>query len=366
MPEPGHDTLVIDEPLSSGASTATDTLYLLSPNGPAEPTPTRQADTGNAALDAQIRAYLADGGRSLVLQGFDAVPNLLPPLADAIDLLPAAPGQLVAPEVVTSAELITLADKAWDRNKVALLGGPAAATDAQLITLAQAVIAGTDARGAALFADVAQYPDGAGGTDDIPWAITVAALIARNDRLTGNPNLAAAGKMGISRALGVTDLRSDARRAALYAEQVNTANVIPVGSLRNYGFKTLADLETLPHWWDLSGARTMMAVRARVAAVDEDYVFGQIDAHGITLERYRSAIKTVLRDLHRIGALFGVTPADAYSVETGDISDPDDPINPHEDLAQGEVKAQVTLRTSPHADHITTTLIRRAITAPVA
>lgn len=365
MPIPGVDTFVIDESLTGAAATATDTLYLLSPDGPATPTATTSADTGKPILDAQIRAYFTDGGKAITLQGYDAVVGVLPSLAEAIALLPPGPGQVVAPEVVTSPEQITIAGDSWERNKVALLNGPSTATDTDLTTLATAIVAGADARGAALFADVAQYPGLTPlTTDDVPWSITVAALIARNDRLTGNPNLAAAGKRGISSAIGVTNLRNDTQRTALNTGQVNTAKDV-FGSLRNYGFRTLADLDTLPHWWDLSGSRTVMAFRARAAAIDEDFVFDQVDGGGGMIGRYESRLRDALKDLYDIGALYGKTPDDAYRVDTGDLSDPNDPINPLENLAQGEVAAKVYLRTSPYAEHVTTTIVRRAITAAV-
>jgi hypothetical protein len=359
VPVPGFDTYVVDDPNSGVAATATDTLYLLSAaaTAPATPTVFKKADSGDATLDAQLRAYFALGGRSVYVQGVgDGTPN--PLLADAIAALPAGPGQVVAPESVTSADLIALAG-VWPGGKVALLQGPSTATDAALETLAGAVIAGADARGAALFGDYILMPSATGGTDLIPLSLIVAALVARNDRLFKNPNLAAAGVQGrIDGALGVQDLRDDTRRGTLKDAQVNTAKDV-WGSIRNYGFRTLADLDALPHWWDLSGSRTVMAYRARAAAIDEDFVFGQIDGQGSMLARYEGRLRAAAKELYDAKALFGATPDDAYRIDVGET------VNPVEELAAGEVKANVFLKTSPFAEHLVTNITRRALTATV-
>lgn len=358
MPVPGFDTFVVDEPSAGVAATATDTLYLLSTAGPATPEAVkRPSDVTDDTLENQLAAYFQIGGRSVYVQGHGDG-TTLPTLADALALLPAGPGQVVAPEAVTSADLITLAG-AWGRGKVALLQGPSTATDTALEALAGTVRAGADARGAALFADYAIFQTPSGGQQLIPWSLVVAALVARNDRLYKNPNIAAAGVNGaVVGVLGVDDLRDDVRREALRDAQVNSAKDVN-GSLRNYGFRTLADLATLPHWWDLSGSRTVMAYRAKAAAIDEEFVFGQVDGQGQMLARYEGRLRAAAKDLYDVGALFGDTPDDAYRVVT------DETVNPADVLQTGEVTAQVYLRTSPFAEHLVTNITRRPITAAV-
>lgn len=361
MPVPGVDTFIVDDSLAGAVATATDGLYLLSTAGPATPTAFTSADSGDDTLDAQLRAYFAEGGKSVTVQGYSADGVALPTLADAIAMLPPNPGQVVAPEVVTTPEHILVADGAWARNKVALLNGPGNATDTDLTTLADALVSGADARGAGLFADVAQYEGLVPNTtDSVPWTITVAGMIARNDRATGNPNLAAAGLRGISVAQGVTDPRDDGRRQTLNESQVNAAKDV-YGSLRNYGFRTLADLTTLPQWWDLSGSRTVMAFRAQAAAVDESFVFDQIDGQGALLDRYESQLRAAAKGLYDLGALYGATPDDAYNVIVRDES-----VNPVAQLAEGTVSAKVLLKVSPYAEHLITNITRRALTATVA
>lgn len=356
MPVPGSDVYIVDDPVGGSAPITTDTLFLLSPDAPDTPTVQRAANTGEAVLDAQLRAYFADGGRSCVIQGYGADPR--PSLEEAIALLPPDAGQVVAPEAVTSANLITIADGAWANNKVALLNGPPGAADSALVTLAGLVVAGADGRGAGLWADTAQYQGlTPSDVDDVPFTITVAALIAHNDRVTHNPNLAAAGKRGGSIALGVSaGVRTDASRTTLNLAQVNTAKIVNNG-VRNYGFRTLVDLDTLPQWWDLSGSRTVMWFRSRAAQIDESVVFDQIDGQRVLLDRYEGALRSALKELYDLGALYGVTPDAAYTVDTSPS------VNPPENIAEGEIAATVRLKVSPYAEHVVTTIVRRPITS---
>jgi hypothetical protein len=147
-----------------------------------------------------------------------------------------------------------------------------------------------------------------------------AGIIAKNDRETGNPNVAAAGinGRGPGSLLGVVDPRTAARRTTLSATgtQVNCAAVVD-GLTVNYGFRSLAKLTVIPHWWDLSGSRAIMALRARVASLDEQFVFAQLDGKGQTISRYDAAVKGVCKELYDLGALYGDTPSDAYQVDTG-------------------------------------------------
>lgn len=367
MATPGYDVYVIDAALGGDAAAATDTLYLLSPNGTATPVRRVRADTGAATLDNQLRAYFAEGGRSVYVQGYGDG-TALPNLAAAVAALPEGPGQVVAPEAVTAADHITIANGAWAANKVALLNGPSTATIAQLQTLRTAVTTGatTGARGAALFAGVGVYPGPSPGAANVsvPWPIAVAGMIARSDRVTRNPNLAAAGKRGVSRALGITHtgtgtatLYTPDEISTLFASQINTAKVIRSGEIRNYGFQTLVNMDALPYWDQLSGSRTVMAFRAASAVVDEELVFEQIDGQRVTLNFYEGLLRDVAADLYGRGALYGRTPTDAYDVDTSDA------VNLLENIAAGEIVADVRLKTSPHATHVITNIIRRPLTA---
>lgn len=362
MPVPGVDTYIIDTPVSGRTATATDQLYLLSGivGAPATPTTYTSASSGVAALDTQLRAYFEAGGSQVIVQGYGGANPLL---AAALALLPAGPGQIVAPEAVTSADIITISASAWSQNKVYLANGVASSADGAITTLAQAVIAGAadGFRGTGLWVDTANHTPLSGGSPDtVPYTLTVAGIIAKNDRETGNPNVAAGGILGRGPGslLGVVDPRTAARHTTLSAAgtQVNCAAVAD-GLTVNYGFRSLAKLTVIPHWWDLSGSRAIMALRARVASLDEQFVFAQLDGKGQTISRYEAAVKGVCKELYDLGALYGNTPGDAYQVDTGPA------VNTTANLQAGTLTAQVRVKVSPYAEHVITNISRRPLTA---
>lgn len=360
MPVPGYDVFIVDDPLNGADADATDTMYLLSPAGPEEATVFQTPNSGDPTLDAQLSAYFADGAvqgklvnaKTAVVQGYGSGYEL-PELEDCFANLPGGPGQIVAPLITDVDELIIVAEKSWEQRKIALLNPPLGMSDTNVAALAADIIAGTDARGAALFADYAQHAVSGGTTVTIPWTITVAAMIAANDLALKNPGLAAAGVQGISLdAVSLSDLRTDARRETLKNAQVNTAKLVG-GQYRNYGFRTLADLDELPQWWDLSGSRVVSALCAQAAIIDEQFVFEQIDGSGKLIARYEAQLRAACKALVDIGAIF------AYDVDTSAA------VNPLSNLQQGLVTATVYLSVSTFAEHIVTNITRRAITASV-
>jgi hypothetical protein len=351
-PVPGHDEYIVDDPVSGSSANGTDTLYLLSTSGPATPTVKSQADTEDDTLNGYLRTFfnVAGKGCTVVLQGVGDGTTLPTPVS-ALALLPEGPGQVVAPEQVTSAQILALIEGAWPQNKVVFANGASNLADSALETLSAALIAGTDARGAALFGDYWTFPSPAGtGTIQVPAALVVAACCARNDLTQKNPNIAAAGLNGIpAGAIGLNTSRSAAAIETLKTAQVNCAKYVSP-TYRNYGFRTLADLTTLPLWWDMSGTRTVMAYRAAAAAINEDFVFAEIDGKGAMLGRYQSRLEDAAKQLQDAGALYG------YSVDIADV-------NSLADLEEGDVVAQVYLQTSPYAEHLTTNITRRDLSA---
>jgi hypothetical protein len=365
--EVGYEVDVVDELQPVTAPTATDTIFHVHSAAAGEPALaelTRPQDArdlypATAALHADADAFFNEGGARMY------VSKLTPSdVTGALDRFTAdlGPGQLTAPEVVTAPELVALSDWGWAKNRIAVLNGPAGATDAALTTLAEAVIDGTGGRFGGLESDTLTIPGIAPGqTRSVSAAVVKAALIARSDIATGNPNLAAAGiQNGRCRyVIGIADERTDAERQALAAAQINTFKNVYGRAISAYGYLTLANLVQLPHWWDLSGSRTIMAIRAMEAAVAEQHMFGQIDGEGSFLDRYEGGLRGGLSDLQRTGALFGNQTSPGYRVRVSQQ------VNPLAELAQGLVTAQITARTSPHARALQVNIIRRPITQEV-
>jgi len=363
----GIEIEIIDELAPVVAPTATDTLYLLH-SGVTDPVTlvsaaeARDAFAGEAALIAMTDAYFAEGGAKLVAAPLDEGSGS--ELAADLEAFPAdlGPGQLVVPEVVTGAAMADLADWAYRTNRTYIGDGPDGADDGALTALAATVRASDGARFASVEADTLLVPGLASGTTRrVPASVVKAALIARSDIATLNPNLAAAGVNGQCRyVIGIDDERSETRRNALGEVGVNTFRTIFGQAIRAYGFRTTADLDDLPLWWDLSGSRTVMAVRARAAAVAEDHEFGQIDGGGAFLASYEAALARELKELQGLGALYAESASrPGYSVTAGRE------VNPPASLAQGIVRARIRLKTSPFAEHVIVSIVRRALTAEV-
>lgn len=366
----GVELDITDDAPPSNSPTATDTGFLLiaftgaAPAGVTELHSTVQAralwpdeDTVLAAVDAY---FGVGGGRLLVSAlGVDAMVGLnrFQPQY--------GPGQLIAPEVVVATEQVALRDWAWANNRVYIAQGADGATTTALTTQAEALIS-SEGRNSMLEADILLIPGTAPGTTrEVGASVVKAGLIARSDRVTGNPNLAAAGAhtpgaAGVAEyVLGVKNERDQNAQSTLARASVNSFRTVN-GEVRSYGFWTLADTDLLPQWWDMSGSRTMMAIRAREGAVAEELLFGQVAADGAFLDRYKGALAGELAEFQRIGAIFGSDAAPGYRVDVSSA------VNPLPNLAQGKVTAVIVAKTSPFAADLKLTLTRRAITDTVA
>lgn len=356
MPDPGEDVVLVDDPTSGIATNARDTLFLLDPAGPMTATVyTSATQATDAALQNRLYEYFEQGGQGVYVQGYGSG-YTLPDLADALAMLPPGMGQIVAPLITDAPENILIAQAAHDQRKMALLAAPLGDTDAQATTLANAIKGGSDARFASLWPDYASVSTQAGATFTTSVALIVAGLIARNDLLGLNSGIPAAGVNGIADTiLGLSDLRSDTRRAALKTAQINTFKLV-TGNYRGYGWRTLADLTLHPNWWDLSGSRTVAALSHDIDVDAEQIVFGQVDGVGSLERRYGAIVSARCANYRTVGALFGPAPGGAnpaYSVDVGST------VNPVANLQAGLVTARVRVKGSKFAEHVVTDITKQ-------
>jgi hypothetical protein len=278
----------------------------------------------------------------------------------ALDLLEAdlGPGQVSMPGRTTeeAQENVLLHGEA--RNRVPLLDGEDTATVGDLTSQAAVLREQSTARFGGLFAPWAVIPGlTAGTTRTVPYAAVQAGLTARSDSLGGNPNEAIAGVNHVARyAIGLSQAAwSDAERGTLSDAGVNVARQIS-GRPRTYDNVTLVNPLVDATWLQLSNARLNMAISSRAAAVAERHLFAQIDGRGVEISKFGGdLVGEVLLPLYDAGALFGETPEDAFSCETGDT------VNTEETIAAGELHAVLALRMSPSAELIEIELIKEAI-----
>jgi hypothetical protein len=178
-------------------------------------------------------------------------------------------------------------------------------------------------------------------------------LIARTDASQG-PGQPGAGIFGEAlHALDVTVRYTDPER-----ERLNNAGVIVVqmvnGKPRVYGNRSLADPITEPGNEFMAGSRVIMGLRYELGQVLEQYVLRRIDAGGRLLAQLADDLAAVCERWRIREDLDGLTPADAYSVDTGpDVNDP-------EDVKAGVIAASVSVRIPGVAERVVLTITKVA------
>jgi len=184
-------------------------------------------------------------------------------------------------------------------------------------------------------------------TRAIPASAAEAAKASRNDTETGNPNLPAAGALGVDEyAIGlVANITDPTDRDELNDAGLNLIR-IRSGSIETYGFRTGLNKVDHPNDWQLANARLSMAVTANAQEIGESHLFRQIDGNGLELARFQGDLEAMLDRYYKLGALYGDTPAEAYRVNVG----PD--VNSVESLANGELNAALGVKRSPFAEQV--------------
>lgn len=261
------------------------------------------------------------------------------------------PGQTLAPGLTSTGVHKALIEHAEATRRCALLDLPDSPDPVALGAAVAAVQDTTGVRFTAAFAPWALYPGPAGAQVTIPYSPIEAALIAQADRATSNPNQPAAGAMGISRqALGLSQEFSDDEREALNEAGVCMAKLV-YGDVRTYGYRTAAGPDDL-NWLWFGNSRVVMAVAHEADAVAESYVLRQIDGRRQLFAALETELRGVCLRHFNSGALYGDTPADAFTVDTGEQ------VNTIDSIARGEVHAVVRLKCSPAAEWVVIQIVK--------
>lgn len=280
---------------------------------------------------------------------------------DALALLTKdyGPGQVAVPGSTSDAIHIGLLEHARTNTRVALLDLQDSSNASTLAADVHAVRTQAGARFGAAFAPHAVVPGVAAGTTrTVPYSAVQAGLIARLDGATENPNQAAAGANGVARyATALSQPAwSDDDRETLNDAGVNVARVIR-GEIRTYGYRTLVNPVTDPRWVEFSGSREVMAILAACEEIAEVFEFAQLDGRGVTVADFGGDITAVCLDHYNRGALYGATAEQAFNV---DVS-----VNNDETAAERRLLATLLLRTSPFAERVEVTLVKRLTTESV-
>lgn len=264
------------------------------------------------------------------------------------------PGQVSIPGRTTSTAYSQLLTHASANNRVALLD----LTDSPTSATLKSAISALTSRFGACFAPWVQIPGVTTGTFRVvPPSALVAGKVAKNDPSLG-PDTAAAGKNGISTyAVGLSQPPwDDATRTDLNTAGVNVIRLTN-GSVKVYGWRSLADAINDQTWLDFGNARLYMAIAYDCEAVAEDFVWATIDGqNGQTIGEYHDRLAGAVLPYFTSGQLFGDTADEAFAVDTGPS------VNTLATIAALELHATVYVKMSPFAEYVPIQIVKRQIT----
>jgi len=263
------------------------------------------------------------------------------------------PGQVSVPGVATKAVVEALFKIASEQKRRAVADAAAGSTESALKAEGEALRAalGATAKAGAVFASWQSIPGlpGVTSTRYCPESPFIAAKCSAIDA-AGNPNLAPAGRRAVFyTSLGQETTFSETETEALYTAGINVSKSV-LGQVRAFGNRTLANTE--PLYLQFSNVRLDMAIEWKALSIEEGLLFGEIDGLGTLQAEYGNKLSAMLLGLYQIGALFGLTAGEAFSVDAG--SD----VNTIGTEAEGNLNANIACKRSPGADSINLNLTR--------
>lgn len=267
------------------------------------------------------------------------------------------PGQVLIPGSTTSTIHTALLTHAKDNNRFALLDSVDSPTRATLI--AQITTQRTAVPSAVSYGQMigpwAVVPGPVPNTSrTVPYSILQAALVSKNDGRFGNPNIPTAGSEGeATYVTSLTQTYTDADHEALNLAGFTVVKMV-YGAARTYGYRTLvdADGDTYDGFLEASAARTRMAILNDLLGYGEQFMFDQIDGHGVKISEWDGGIRGILDRYWALGALFGDSGAEAYEVDTGAA------VNTPATIEDLELNAAIGIKVSPFAEKVNISLAR--------
>ena len=200
-----------------------------------------------------------------------------------------------------------------------------------------------------------------GTTRMVPPSARILGNLARNDALGYSSGDPAAGVLGIAHY--AQDLSQpalvDADRKTMNEASVNVSRKLLSG-IRTYGWRSLADQTSDLNWSFFNSGRTIMAVKAVLSIVAENFVFSKLDSMGTVTKKFGGAISNALLIFWQNGDLFGDTFKEAANVDVGLA------VNTPASFAAGLLQASVGLRTSSVGEQTIINVAKVPITESVS
>lgn len=273
------------------------------------------------------------------------------------------PGLVFAPGGTTDIMHGKLAVHANQNARVAIADLPDSPDETVLITSGKAIIDDTGKR-SRFTGPFGPWITIAGltlGTSrKIPPSPAIAGVFSRNMSGGASANQPAAGEMGRLRTpLALSQTYSNDAREALNAQGCNIIREV-FGVIKVYGWRTSADPINDPRWINLSNSILHRQIIALANAVGERFIFRQIDGQGLLVAEFGgSLVGEVLHPLYLEGALYGESPAGAYSVNVGPQ------VNTPATIANNELHAVMSVRMSPFSEQVDIEVVKYLVTEAI-
>lgn len=259
-------------------------------------------------------------------------------------------GAVAIPGVGASVHAALIAHCNTTNRRVALLSHSETATESDLTTAAD----GLNSEYAGLFAPWVQISTPTGTRFTSPEGYVAAT---RNRAHVGaGPWRVPAGQGSVARS--VVGLKYNYTRAegdALDAAKVNAIRVVQ-NNIRLYGWRSLSD--DTANYALLNGRDFLNYLVVRSEALLEQYVFEQIDGKGHLLAQIGGTLTGLLEPIRSVGGVYERYDASGALVDPGYLVETGTTVNTLENLANNEVKARISVRVSPSAALISTTIVK--------
>ena len=369
MPRPGVDIVIVDGapagglPLDTGqafivGATSKSTTDVAMVRSLREYENVFGARSGAALMYDSVAAFFSERGSVAYISRLDST---TPDVAASLDRFEYGfgPGQVLVPGDTAPATHEAVLEHCDKTRRVALLDAEDTDDPAALTTAVTGLYGKTGCRFGSLWAPWVTYPGPSNTQVTIPWSPVQAALIARSDAVTQNPNIAAAGTNGLARqALALTQQFTDDDRETLNEAGLSLAKPL-YGDIRAYGARTVAGPDET-NWLWFPNSRVIMAIAFESDAAAENYVFKQIDGKGHLFAALEADLAGICLRYYNLGALYGATAEDAYQVDTGSA------VNTIDTIRNGEIHAVVRVKTSPTAEWVQIEIVKVPVEVALA
>lgn len=262
-------------------------------------------------------------------------------------------GQVLAPGETGATRHSQLLAHAQANHRLAILDASDATAAASLKASAAALAADANRRYGMMFGPHLTLPPVAGAyaTRRVAPSGTMAGIYSRIPA-----GMAGAGFE--NRSLYAVEVVADLTDAE--REDLNTAGMNVIRNMRGtvvpYGIRSLTNRYTDELYQFGPTVALVNEIRAKGEDIAENYVFAVIDGKKALFSGFQNALTGMLLDYYTRSLLYGETPAEAFTVDTGPA------VNTPESIASGCIKALLQLRASPYGELVQVEIVRAAIT----